>query len=609
MNKNQDVFYYLKKTTVLYVEDDEHTREELEFFLRNKVERLYIGKNGQEGFELFEKYNPDFIVTDIQMPVLNGIDMIKKIKEKNPKVPIVIITAFNDTDYLFQAIKLNVSNYLTKPLNLYSLSDVLLSISKSINLEKENKEIYNTLKQYKDIVDERSIISKADKNGIITYINEPFEKISGYKKEELIGKSHNIISDPNNDKEVFRTMWETISKDKKSWQGRIKNISKDGSQYYVDIIVKPILDLDGNILEFISLSNDITDLETTKEYFKTQTQKSAFNLTESIRIVNAYKEAINESNIILRIDLNKNIVYANDAFFKISGYAKEDLIGKPYSSLKHYNLSEEEQEEKINQIFCKNIWKGKISNFKKNGEVFHCNVTMYPLKDKDGEVIEFMGIRHDITEIENLYAELEDTQKEIIYKLGEIGETRSQETGNHVKRVAEYSRIFAEKINLPKEEIKKLFMASPMHDIGKVGIPDAILNKPGKLDVNEWKIMQTHAQIGYDILKSSKREILKSAAIVSYTHHEKWDGSGYPLGLKEEEIHVFGRITAIADVFDALSSERCYKKAWPLEEVLELIKDEKAKHFDPNLVDILLNNLDDFLLIRDKYKDIYEENK
>ena len=604
MNDDKDFFCYLKKLSLLYVEDDENTREELEYFLQNKVKNLYVAKNGQEGFDLFEKHQPDLIITDIQMPVMTGTKMIKLIKQINSTIPIIIITAFNDTDYLFEAIKLNVTNYLTKPLNLFALSEVLASIAKNINLENENKEIYNSLKQYKDIVDERSIISKTDINGIITYINEPFEKISGYKKEELLGKPHSIITHPAINKNIFKKMWKRINIEKESWQGRLRNITKEGNEYFVDIIIKPILDLDGNIIEYISLSNDITDLETTKEYFKAQTQKSAFNLTESIRIVNAYKEAINESNIILRINLDRKIIYANDAFFKVSGYKKEDLIGKPYSFLKHYNLSEEEQAVKINSIFTGTIWKGKISNFKKNGEVFHCDVTMYPLKNNNEEIVEYMCIRHDITQIEKLHDELEDTQREIIYKLGELGECRSSETGQHVKRVAEYSKLLAIKIGLDEKDVNRLFMSSPMHDIGKVGIPDSILNKNGKLDSAEWEVMKTHAQIGYEILRTSKREILQSAAIVSYTHHERWDGSGYPLGLKGEDIHIFGRITAIADVFDALTSERVYKKAWSLEEVLKLFNEEKGKHFDPNLIDVFMNNLDDILEIKEKFKDV-----
>jgi YesN/AraC family two-component response regulator len=169
LSSHRDFFKNVKEITLLYVEDDDNTREELVFFLENKVKKLYIAKNGQEGFELFEKYQPDMIITDIQMPVMNGIKMVKLIKQVNKNIPIVFITAFNDADNLYEAIKLNITNYLTKPLNLFALSEVLSSIAKNITLENENKKIVNTLRQYKDIVDERSIISKTDINGIITY--------------------------------------------------------------------------------------------------------------------------------------------------------------------------------------------------------------------------------------------------------------------------------------------------------------------------------------------------------------------------------------------------------------------------------------------------------
>lgn len=603
MIDKKEFFKYLKKITILYVEDDKNTREELEFFLENKVLKLYSAKNGEEGLALFKEHSPDLIISDIQMPVLNGIDMVRQIKEINFSIPVILITAFNDTDYLFQAIKLNISNYLTKPLNLNLLIDVLTNMSKAIFLEKENKEIFNTLSQYKNIVDERSIISKSDENGIITYVNKPFEIISGYSHDELIGKPHNIISHHEIDSKVFENLWQTIKYEKKTWKGRLKNINKNGGVYVIDIIIKPILDLNNNIIEFISLSNDITDLENTKDYFKNQTQKNALDLSESIRIINTYKDAINTSNIILRIDLNRNIIFANEAFSTISGYSQEELIGKHYSYVKHAYLTDEEWNIELDQIFIDDIWKGKMSNIAKNGDIFHCKVTLFPLRDKDNNITEYMGIRHDITEIENLHKELESTQREIIYKLGEIGETRSSETGYHVKRVAEYSKLLAQKSNLNPDDVNILFSASPMHDIGKIGIPDSILNKPGKLDDQEWLIMKTHSEIGYNILRYSKRPILKAASIVSYTHHERWDGSGYPLGLSGEDIHIFGRITAIADVFDALGSNRAYKKAWPLEKILDLFKDEKGKHFDPNLIDLFMDNLNEFLEIRDGYKD------
>ena len=204
---------------------------------------------------------------------------------------------------------------------------------------------------------------------------------------------------------------------------------------------------------------------------------------------------------------------------------------------------------------------------------------------------------------EQLNIEIEETQREVVFTMGSIGETRSKETGNHVKRVAEYSKLLALLSGLSEKEAELLKQASPMHDIGKVGIPDNILHKPGKLNAEEWTVMKTHARLGYDMLKHSKRPILNAASIVAHEHHEKWAGNGYPRGLKGEEIHVFGRITALADVFDALGSDRCYKKAWPLERILKLFREERGRHFDPKLVDLFMENLDQFLQIRDQYKD------
>ncbi|RLA79397.1 MAG: two-component system response regulator [Epsilonproteobacteria bacterium] len=225
------------------------------------------------------------------------------------------------------------------------------------------------------------------------------------------------------------------------------------------------------------------------------------------------------------------------------------------------------------------------------------------LKLKSFEDEQQIKIDEAVSELKTLNKEIVDTQKEVIFTMGAIGESRSKETGLHVKRVAEYSYLFAVLLGVPDEDAQLMKMASPMHDIGKVAIPDSILNKPAKLDKDEWEIMQTHSLLGYEMLKYSQRPILSLAADIALYHHEKYDGSGYPNALKGEEIKLCGRITALADVFDALGSERCYKKAWEDEKVFELLKSERGKHFDPVLVDLFFDNLDAFLEIRDKYKD------
>ena len=213
-------------------------------------------------------------------------------------------------------------------------------------------------------------------------------------------------------------------------------------------------------------------------------------------------------------------------------------------------------------------------------------------------------VQQGLETIYSLNKEIEVTQQEVVFTMGAIGERRSKETGNHVKRVAEYSKLFALYYGLDEKEAEMLKQASPMHDIGKVAIPDAILNKPGRFDDKERGIMNTHVELGYDMLKGSKRPLLKMAAIVAYEHHEKWDGTGYPRGLKGKEIHIYGRITAIADVFDALGSARVYKPAWDDERIFNLFKEERGKHFEPKLVDIFFEHLDQFLEIRDRFKDV-----
>jgi len=197
-----------------------------------------------------------------------------------------------------------------------------------------------------------------------------------------------------------------------------------------------------------------------------------------------------------------------------------------------------------------------------------------------------------------LALEIEENQCEMIYILMEVMESTSDETGQHIRRVAETSKLLAQKTSyLSEEEVNCIYLASPMHDIGKIAIPKEILHKPGKLTDEEMTIMRTHAEKGAALLKNSKRRLTTSASIIALQHHEKWDGSGYPKGLKAEEIHIFGRIVALADVFDALTHKRQYKDAWTINDAIGYIKKNSGSHFDPALVKILVDNLPEFLAI------------
>lgn len=321
-------------------------------------------------------------------------------------------------------------------------------------------------------------------------------------------------------------------------------------------------------------------------------------------LLEQYKEIVDMTSIVSKTNLKGKITYVNDKFCNISGYSRDELLNKNHNVVRHSEMPSEVFENLWKTIKENKVWQGTIKNKNKNGGFYITDTTIKPILDVNGDIIEYISIRYDVTQLHLLNDEIWNTQSELLLLLGEIGETRSKETGNHVRRVALYSKLLAELYGLEKDDIELLYSASPMHDIGKIGISDSILLKPSKLDPYEFEIMKTHSNIGYDIFKKSTRPLMQTAAIIAYEHHEKWNGLGYPRGLSGNNIHIYGRITALADVFDALGSDRCYKKAWPIDKVLELILEERGQYFDPQLVDLFVDNLDRFIDILKQYSDV-----
>jgi HD-GYP domain-containing protein (c-di-GMP phosphodiesterase class II) len=191
-----------------------------------------------------------------------------------------------------------------------------------------------------------------------------------------------------------------------------------------------------------------------------------------------------------------------------------------------------------------------------------------------------------------LRKEAEDTSMEIIFLLSELVENKSAETGDHIKRVMKYTEILSNALGIEKALSNVYKFASMLHDIGKIGIPDSILSKPGRLTPQEFEIMKTHTTIGYNILKNSEKPILKEGSIIARYHHENFDGSGYPTGIKASEIPIEARVVSLADYYDALSSDRVYRKAWREKDILDSIKELKGKKFDPKIVDEFFDNYD-----------------
>jgi len=200
-------------------------------------------------------------------------------------------------------------------------------------------------------------------------------------------------------------------------------------------------------------------------------------------------------------------------------------------------------------------------------------------------------------------AELKKTRQQIIRRLGRAAEFRDNETGNHIVRMSHFSRLIGQAAGLGEESVDILFNASPMHDVGKIGIPDRILLNQGKLKPEEWELIRQHAKIGADIIGTHSDDLLQAAHTIALCHHEKWDGSGYPQGLKGEDIPLMARIVAIADVFDALTSDRPYKKAWSVDAAARYIEDQAGAYFDPGLIPPFKSVLPEILRLKERFSD------
>jgi len=209
------------------------------------------------------------------------------------------------------------------------------------------------------------------------------------------------------------------------------------------------------------------------------------------------------------------------------------------------------------------------------------------------------------TAVENaqLYDEVRAAARDSIFRLAAAAEYKDKDTRNHLERMSHYSAILAEEMGMPHNWVQNIQLASPMHDIGKLGVPDAILKKPGKLEPPERQEIMKHPEYGAEILKNSDNELIQMSERVARSHHEKWDGTGYPLGLKGEQIPIEGRIVALADVFDALTSRRCYKPAFSMQETLHIIREGSGKHFDPKCVDTFFRALPRLVKVMEDFMD------
>ncbi|XOB61376.1 HD domain-containing phosphohydrolase [Campylobacterota bacterium DY0563] len=586
---------FLKRLNVLYVEDELEAANKLSKFLDRIFNNVYYSSNGKDALDIFSKRRIDLVISDLNMPKVDGLEMSEKIKNINPHMPIILTTARTETSCLIKAIELNIDSYLLKPIELDILIDKIYDIADKIEASQSRR----LLEQYKDAIDESSIVLKFDVEGKISFVNNQYEKITGYKFSEVKDRFFNFNTLDDTSSAIFSELWEKLENDE-IWEGKIFGRTSEDKKYILNSTTIPIVDNNKKILEYLCISNDITEEEGLSEVLKAKLEESKDDLTSKSYLLNEYKRCLDISSILINLDKNFKITNLNSRFL--------ELAKKPIESFKDKTLKDILEDEQLyNEIveeLLESKSKNKVIKLDFNGsEHKYIDFTFSPVFDENKQIIEYLAVGHDVSEIIELQHEIEETQKDLILTLGSVGESRSKETANHVTRVALFSYMLAKEYGLSEEEANLLKLASPMHDIGKIGIPDSILKKEGKLTFEEYEIMKTHTDIGFNMFKNSNRKILRSSSIVAHEHHEKWDGSGYPRGLKGEQIHIFGRITAVADVFDALSSKRCYKKCWTIDEIKNYMFEKAGTEFEPKLVELFFKNIDKVLKIKENFKD------
>lgn len=306
----------MNEISILYVEDEIDILEGIQSYLSLKFKTVYTAMNGEEGLKLYKEKQPDIVLTDITMPIMDGLSMAEHIRAINNDVPIILMTALSDTNSFITAIDMGIDGYIIKPASKEALEKNLEKSAKTINNKRLLIRKQKLLSEYRNAVDEGALVSKTDINGIITYSNEEFCKVSGYTKDELIGKPHSIVRHPDTSKSIFQEMWKTILS-KKVWRGSYWNRAKDGTSYYINAVITPILDENSEIVEFLALRQDITKL---------------FELSHEVDKLNAY---VMEQENLAKDKLEAGIVnQMNDDECEILYMPSDILSGDFYSIYK-----------------------------------------------------------------------------------------------------------------------------------------------------------------------------------------------------------------------------------------------------------------------------------
>ncbi len=502
-----------KEDRILVVDDEVVIRELMFDILSDEGFSVELAPNGRAALEMLGK-GDDFVVlfTDIMMPEMDGIALIREAHKVAPDLVPIVMTGYATLETARAAVKEGAYDYVLKPFNL---SEIKLAVSNAL----ERRRLITENARLKDISElfkiSESIAAMRDEDSLLDFVlRAALERVDAERGSLM------LVSSDGEQLEVVRSIGLP-----KEWTRSVSSVGTSIAGLVAQH-VQPLL---------------ISDI------------KEEPGLMELSRRLG--------SNSFISVPLERKAIPLPKTAISDAGQPRVIAV---------LNVTEKRGARKFSESDLKTL--SIVAN-------------------------------HAAAALENvrLIRDIEDTQREIVFTLGEIVETRSRETGNHVKRVAAYSKLLALKCDMSPSEAEILHLAAPLHDVGKVGVPDAILNKPASLTEEEYETIKLHTNIGHDMLKVSTGRVLQAAALIALQHHERFDGKGYPHGLSGKDIHIYGRIVGIADVFDALGVERVYKAAWSFDKIIDYFCEQRGRQFDPDLVDTFLNNVEEIAAIRSAF--------
>jgi PAS domain S-box-containing protein len=474
----------------------------------------------------------------------------------------------------------------------------LATMANGILAIRERERNQTLLAQYKMLVDQSAIVCKFTPAGRITYVNDKLCEISGYMPEDLLGHDFAALNHESEPPENAKNTLKQLRCGTR-WTGIVRKRNRTGELLVVESSLVPILDEHGAVNEVVSLSVDVTEHYKVYENLVETLSDSTQSFVEQRHFFAEYKRALELGSCICVTDRKHRIISTNQGFEALIGYRAGELKGRHVSEIMP-DVSADRCLDQVQQA-NKEHFASRTSRFLgSNGRELQFSVGFVGVHNVTGEVESIIMICQDITESTRLSREITDTQRELLFMLGEVVEKRSLETGQHIRRIAQVARFLAIKAGLSEEAADLIEMAAPMHDIGKVGIADVILNKPGKLNPAEFDEMKKHADIGFRILGKVERPLIGVAAAIAHEHHERFDGQGYPNGIRGVEISLEARIVSVADVLDALASSRSYKNAWNDQEIRAYFLAQRGLQFDPDLVDLLLAHWETVRALREE---------